>query len=460
MQYRQKTKSKNTLLFGAMLSMIFVLPLAWRNSFASTFCQVFGYMIIIYCIISSVQKGSLKLQRSALALLSVALFWLFISIIDSVRFYNQYGTLSGETTFTAPLGSLYYHFFNVLLFIAYIAFVRDKSDVECTFRRALDMIIWIQIITGVIQVMIISGIPGISDIYDKINFLNILQTGSFIKTMGRITMTGSEPASMGTSLGVLSFPYLLAVLQETDSTKETISCWLRLIILIVLAYFSKSTTVYVIMAISALVFVVWFTREGKLSKQMMLIGIAVIVVVLLVMMFASFGGEIYLGSSNILNEIKYYLLIKTTDTENMSTMHRLSPTVNDIAIIKQHPLLGVGDGNQGFTYGVNVPSYMLINPKSQDFANGIGGVVNGGAWFWAVLSGYGIVGSLALFVWYFNHYRPAIKSIRTQNRFLYRVFIFALPAIIVTLFAGAMEPKILFILSIPFWQIKHEERVV
>ena len=450
---RQEGKDKNRMLFWVVLSLIFVMPAAWRNSFATTFGQAFGYLTLIYIIVRGVSEKHLMLPKSVASLFGVIFFWIAISVFDSIRFYSEYGVLSGETTFTAPLGSIYFHLFHAALFGGYIGLVQERTDIESTIHRGINTIIWIQIITGVIQLMIVLGVPGISSIYDGINFLEMMPTSSFIQGMSRITMTGSEPASMGASLGMLSFPYLLAVITETNSAKEKTTCWIKLLVLIVLSYFSKSTTLFVIIAACTASYVIWSFREGKLTRSSTFLWIFIVMIIGAVLLTSSFSSGVGF-ESGIFEEIRYYLLVKPTDSANMSTMHRLSPIVNDIAIIKKHPLFGVGDGNQGFTYGQNVPSYMLINPKSQDFARGIGGVVNGGAWFWAVVSGYGLTGSIAFLIWYINNYRPRYRALRQRQGFMYKLYIYALPAIIITLLAGAMEPTIVFVLSIPFWEIQ------
>ena len=453
---RQEGQEKNRLLFWAVLSLIFVLPLALRNPFARTCGQLMGYIVILYIVSSGIRENCLQITRNAASLFGVIFFWIVISVLNSIRFYSEYGTLSGETTFTAPLGSVYFHLFHTALFTGYISLVRERTNVEYTLKKAFNAIVWIQIIVGIIQLMIIADIPGIAGIYDGINFLGMMATASFIREMSRITLTGLEPASMGSSLGMLSFPYLLAVLHETKSSKERTSCFIKLIVLLVLSYYSKSTTLFGIIAVSALAFVFWSARESRVSKRTAIIWVIVIIGVTLVLMLNAIHGSVRFGG-NILEEIQYYLFVKPIDTTNMSTMHRLSPIVNDIAIIKKHPLLGVGDGNQGFTYGQNVPSYMLINPKSQNFARGIGGVVNGGAWFWAVLSGYGVFGFMALLVWYVNHYRYRVKDLKNNYNFLYSYYIYSLPAIIMTLLTGAMGPTIIFVLSIPLWELAIKE---
>ena len=446
---------KNRLLYLTILSMIFVLPLSWRTSFFRTFGHITGYVIILLFFVRGITRRDLSVTRSIASLGGVVFFWILISVFDSIRFYSEYGVLSGENTFTAPLGSVFFHLYDFALLAAYIGLVRNRYNVEHTVKKALNTVVWVQIVFGILQLMIILDVPVVSTIYDGINVFGFFQSSSITRSISRIAMTGSEPASIGSSLGVLSVPYLLAQMQESDAAKEKRRCVLKLAILIVLSYFSKSSTVYAILAFSAAVFIFRSFREGRLSKRNTILWIVLIIVVGSALLLRSFAGSIHIGS-NVFNEIRYYLFEKPTDTKNMSSMHRFSTTINDIVILGKHPLLGVGDGNQGFTYGQNVPQNMLINSKSKELAEGIGGVVNGGAWFWAVLSGYGIVGALALFLWFHNHYWNRVRKLRGGG-FLYRLYVYALPAIVVSLLVGAMGPTIVFMLSIPLWQLGQEE---
>lgn len=451
MIYSKSVNKNNILLFVVVLSFVFLMPLSLRTQFAGHFGQLIGYFAILYVIYSGLKTNELKISVSEASIFLIVIFWAVLSIINSIRFFDAYGVLSGENTFTAPLGSLYFHVFYMVLFITYVCLIRICTDVEYCISRAINVIIWMQIILGIIQLLIIYGFPIIRNVYDIINTFDFLPKSSFLITMSRITMTGSEPASMGSALGVISFPYLFTIIKESDNSKEKTHCWIKLIVLTILAYFSKSTTVFFIIAISLLFFIICLLKEQKVSKSKALAGIALIIIVSIVLFLNMFGSSI-LFNGKVFEELYYYLVVKPSDTGNMSTMHRFSTTVNDVAIISKHPILGVGDGNQGFTYGQNVPRFMLINPKSQELAKGINGVVNGGAWFWAILSGYGLIGVFPLACWFFSTYRNRIKSLR-ENVFLYNFYIFALPAIFFTLLTGAMEPKLLFVLSIPLWNL-------
>ena len=451
MVYSKSINKNNILLFLVVLSFMFLMPLSLRTQFAGHCGQLFGYITIVYVIYSGLKTNNLKISVSEAFIFLIVIYWVVLSIINSIRLFNVYGVFSGENTFTAPLGSLYFHLFYMVLFIAYVCLIRSCTDVEYNLRRAINFIIWIQIILGIIQLFVIYGFPVFRYFYDIINTFDFLSKSSFLISMSRITMTGSEPASMGSALGVISFPYLFTIIKESDNPKEKTHCWIKFIVLLVLAYFSKSTTVFFIIALTTMFFIICLLKEKKTSKSKALVGIALALLVSIVLFFSFVGGLIFFNGK-VFENLYYYLIVKPSDTGNMSTMHRLSTIVNDVAIIIKHPIMGVGDGNQGFTYGQNVPRFMLINPKSQDLAKGVTGVVNGGAWFWAILSGYGLIGVFPFACWFFSSYRKRIKALR-ENVFLYNFYIFALPAIIFTLLTGAMEPKMLFVLSIPLWNL-------
>lgn len=458
MTYSKSTNVNNILLFLIVFSQVFLLPVSLKTQFAGNLGQVFGYITIIYVVYSGLRSNELKISTNEASVFLVVVFWVILSLINSIRLFDAYGVLSGENTFTAPLGSLYFHIAYLFMFIAYVCLIRKCDEVEKIISKAINIVIWLQLSIGFIQLLVVFGFPIIRYIYDFINFADFLPESSFLITMSRITMTGSEPASMGSALGIISFPYLFTVIKESNSSKEKRSCWIKIILLLLLAYFSKSSTVFAIVAITSLCFIINLLKENRISKGMAFVGIAFIFGLSIVLFLSVFGGSI-LFSGKVIEELYYYLVVKPSDTGNMSTMHRFSTTINDAVIISKHPILGVGDGNQGFTYGENVPRFMLINPKSKEFARGIGGVVNGGAWFWAILSGYGIVGVFPLVWWILSSYRKKVKSLR-ENAFLYHFYIFALPAIFFTLLTGAMEPKMLFVLSIPLWNLNKNVNVI
>lgn len=453
-----KKEKINPFLYILIVSLVFVLPSALQTAFANSFGILFGYLSVLYMFYRRVVTGDFMVSRAVLVLLGILAVWCILSVINSVRYYDVFGELGGIDTFTAPLGSLYYHIVYVFIFISYIDLINFQDGYDKTVKKAFHTIVDLEMIIGFIQLMLIQGSTLWRSVYDFINIFNLLPKSAFLLSMSRITMTGSEPASMGALLGVLALPFLLSFLMEAKDRKERIITFIKIILLIVLGYFSKSTTVYIEMIAIIYTFLFWLVKNKY--RQLTLTFSVLSLVGLFAVGNAIISRQIVDFNSDVSEQIYYYAVLKPTDTSNMSTMHRFSTTVNDIEIIKDYPLFGVGDGNQGLLYGKNLPSYMLINPKTQELAQGKNGIVNGGAWFWAVASGYGLFGLSLLIYWFSRYYMPLTGQTRKDNYFYYKLLVFALPTIIITLLTGAMNPRLLFVLSIPFWKPSQEKEAV
>lgn len=93
------------------------------------------------------------------------------------------------------------------------------------------------------------------------------------------------------------------------------------------------------------------------------------------------------------SSLKYLIFAKIQDTDNLSTMMRSSTIINDMRIFMNFPLLGVGDGIQGYYYNENIPKEFLVSPEVTDVYKGKSGIIDGGgAFFPCFLSAYGILG--------------------------------------------------------------------
>ena len=91
--------------------------------------------------------------------------------------------------------------------------------------------------------------------------------------------------------------------------------------------------------------------------------------------------------------IEYLLLGKIQDTNNLSTMMRSSTIINNMKILGNYPITGVGDGIQGYFYNKNIPNSFLISPEVSKIYKGEVGIIDsGGAYFPAFFSSYGIIG--------------------------------------------------------------------
>lgn len=78
------------------------------------------------------------------------------------------------------------------------------------------------------------------------------------------------------------------------------------------------------------------------------------------------------------DSFEYIVFGKLVDKENMSTAMRVSTIINDMRILSQHPITGVGNGMQGYWYSENVPDWCKLSYEVENLLNGKAGIANGG----------------------------------------------------------------------------------
>ena len=365
----------------------------FKNMFSSAaainndfFILAIGMVAILW-----VTGGKLYYSKQALICDSTRLIaaLLILSLVTSIILYIPFGTLYGENTLSATFAqNIYLILTGVAFYFNYTMFQTiTKQEIE----KLIDFMCLCMIFLGVLDIAIIAGIPGIGSIYDKLDIFNILPDADYMLKMGRICLTASEPSGMGNIIGVLLIPYTLGQLIYRDYKKGKYI--LFTIVFVLLSFFSFSTTVYVCIIVNFVVFTLL-----KIKKDGIVMGFVLFLVVIPVMVIL---WNIYVKDTYFGHQIIYLLADKTTSTSNMSTTYRYSTVLNDLNCFIHYPLSGVGNGNQGFLYNesMNLSVFtdeMRTNYQIVNAMNGSMGVVSGGAFVPAFISGYGIIGIVAL----------------------------------------------------------------
>lgn len=159
-------------------------------------------------------------------------------------------------------------------------------------------------------------------------------------------------------------------------------------------FFSFSSVVLIGLLSDMFVFLILsMRRKNDILNIVFLIGVAILIVFSVFLVFPNI---------TVWDEIDYLLTKKITDTSgNLSTAYRMSTVVNDLYTFITYPIIGVGNGNQGFLYNttMNLPvvkENFIMSYEIIDAMNGKRGLLNGGAFTPAFISGYGIIGVLFL----------------------------------------------------------------
>ena len=342
-----------------------------------------------------------------------ALTTTLMAIILTVQGHALYGTV--------PLGSIMKGLL-WLVFDAAIVFCVSYSYAQSTVTsldRAFDVLLAIVLVVSGIQAGAMLGIPGFSPLFNLINiggwFSTFVDCGA-----ERLTGISSEPAAMSKTLGLLCLPYCYCRATSGGGARYGTA----FAVLLVLAFMTGSTTVYITVAFVVLGIMVLNIRK-KTSRAMILIVCLCCTALLVIFAFLVANPESFVNSD--FYRTLQSVLGKISDTDNQSTAYRNSTIVNDIEIFKEYPIFGVGDGNQGFFYAQNLPSWVLASGSSEALSalSGRIGVLNGGAFLPSLISGYGALGCVLFGSWIVACVRTAFANKELMGHY-YPLFIIAM----------------------------------
>ena len=138
---------------------------------------------------------------------------------------------------------------------------------------------------------------------------------------------------------------------------------------------------------SAIILCILKSKNSLLRLCSFLIGLSMAIMYTIV-----FAGDAI--NVDVNSDLQYVLWGKFFDTSNYSTITRSSTIINDMLIFKDFPITGVGNGNQGFFFNQNVPSWMNRSVEVEGFRSVI--TNGGGNFFPSFVSAFGLLGVIIL----------------------------------------------------------------
>jgi len=365
---------------------------------------------------------------------------------------NKYGSIGNETSFSAIAGMLIY--FTQYAFIIFYNKELFKMITAEEIIIILDKVVFCLFILGCLQLaVIIIGSPFI-EFHETIDIFNVLYSGSLINSMGRLTLTGSEPASAGVLIGILVLPFIMSkILVGKSVLKNSIYLLLWTIIL----YNTKSSSAYVITAADFAVFTVLYFRTRKRNAAALMSSIVSGILFILIVIVPNMQ---IITNSVVFNNINYFLVEKLTDQNNQSTVSRTIPMLVNMGAFTEYPILGVGNGNQGYFYEKYFPDWGYNSYDAVNYLHTSRQEISNGALFIpSLLSGYGIIGVIVIVI-YIVKCNKMVKSKQKELSCFYYIFHISWIAVFIAGLQGefAGEYYIWFILSIPYMAIQRSNR--
>lgn len=428
-------------LYILLLPLRMISPLAGVTGLFSASATYFDFFLHIlgFMLMLNTTQGKIKTNQMANMFIKLVVFLEMISLTMAFFLNSKLGTIDGDDTFAAIFGpAIYYiHYLVIMLYNIYIFGMFTKEEIS----KIIDKLILWNLVLGYIQIMICNGGGFVATIYDRLNFLGVFRPASYITTISRIPISGSEPAAAGCFIGIFVFPYLMSKIINRENEKKY---YIQALLWLPIIYFTRSSTCFILVLVDLLCFLYIGLKYRRVGKKTIFALITLCIVACSLVVVSS-GDTI---DNPVVNEIRYLLFEKSGDRNNESTVTRTIPTYINFKIFEEYPILGIGNGNQGFFYTKYFPSWGTISANTY---HKIVGVADGGVFIPSLFSGYGIIGVLAFFFCTVRYLRYA-KYWKNKLGSFYYMFMFGFVAFIVNGFQGDYfgNYMTLFVLCLPF----------
>lgn len=361
---------------------------SFLNSAAGPLFECFDAIINILGLLLwySNEKGVLRLHPRNIPLLKTltnAIIYLNLSsVFMSIVMYVLYGNHNGRSPFLAIIPMILFYFQYLLMFLYNIRVFSILG--YSTIKNILVAVCKILLVLGYIQVVVMHGVAN--GLYDAIVY--IIGGINESARLPKLCLTLSEGASAGCLMGLIVFPFLFARYNDGDKRAlRDILWWMPLL------FFSHSSTALILFAGIFLIFI--FRAKVKNINNLIGVFISASLILLFLLFFSSknSGGE--------KETIQYLLFEKPFDDTNGSKISRSVPLILNWGVFTEMPVMGVGNGLQGYFFNKYFPrEYMYVEGSDiwTFYEIAQTGIANGGCFFPGYFSGYGIIGMFVLFI--------------------------------------------------------------
>lgn len=310
------------------------------------------------------------------------------------------GPLYGETTITAIIPSICWLAVDVVM-VLYLTWAYPRMP-----RKVLDLAFNTLIII-VLSVSMLEAVLGTrSSLFNSIMhaWIPAYETCCL---QGRLCGVASEPSHMALTLGLLCIPYCYGKIKENSQIRY----FFALVGLYIVALWTKSTTVYITVTFTTVGMLILTIADNKGINRHKIIIVCLVIESVCVVTLILLTIGLNQSQIDFFDEIKR-VFFRSISESDQSGAYRNSTIINDWLIFKSYPVFGVGDGNQGFFYAGNQPSWILSNSSGEvaQALRGAKGVLDGGAFIGSLVSGYGIVGVVLFLNWFIYQFRCAGRA--------------------------------------------------
>lgn len=376
-------------------------------------------------------------RKALIAFIIIITILNLITLIMAFILHEKLGTVIRRDTYIAALPYVVYNIQIIFIVIYNIYLFRNinqKQIIKIIYYSIAAVIAvgYLEIIISVTKNMNIAKLFYFTDILGQFST-------NYTLSCGRVNLLSSEASTAGVFITIFVIPFIAIVFSyKLLSRKKLI---ILLMTIIPIAVFARSSTMLIGVVCDIVVINLWLISKYK-SKLFPIAFIETMVIII--------SGFILRDS---LNDIRYLIFYKAADVNNLSTVHRISSVYTNAVAFINYPILGVGNGIQGFFYIKYLPDWAFKSSESSAIYY-YGSIWPGGGGFIpSYIAGYGILGVL-LFIILIRILLNNLKKLKnTEYEYIYSwciicFIIFLIQAIVSISIYG--EYYIIFILSLAF----------
>lgn len=419
-------------------------------SLTASISSVVHFIGMVIILINIIKNNNIP-RNSLIKYTSIMIFALNISsIIMALLLKEELGAFIGRTTIIAIIPQVLYYL-QIFLVIYYNFIYLNKISIR-EIKRSIELSFVFILIVGYIQILIIiTKNLGLINLYSL--FEKTLHISSWFIATQRVALLNTEASMLGCILSVYILPFIYSnIIICKRKTKYII----MLLLFLPIAFYAKSSTVYIGLAVSSICFIYLYWKKNAKFSIVSKISMLVLLSTLLIVVFININslGTISNSKKNdVSNNIWYLSVDKVTNFNNLSTIHRNTSVYTNFKAFEEYPILGVGNGNQGFFYVRFFPDWGYNSYESIGYLSGKYGWPGSGGFFPTYISAYGIVGIILLIIFIYKCQFRIKKLKGTDKEFYYHMYIIGSISFI---FVGYISVDIigtfyiLFTLSLPF----------
>lgn len=356
-------QKKNSVLLDKFYKILFFIGLffipfnAWQGipflgEFRHESAIIFflGGALIMFFSLFFGQKVTLPLKNPIFQVFLVFIAWCFVATLLNLPsvWDNYFKQTGGVNRFFRQFVSLILS--SLVLFTFYWNVLR-KMSVKDILLQTRKVFLWSLIVAsvyGFLEILIVYfGMDSIFPILNLFNYFPFLEVDVY---GDRISSVAQEPPYLAIYLMTIAgwmFSYII--------TSDSIKKYIPILLVLILTFFSGSRTALVVISFQIVVFLFLLLFSKKQRKFVfILVGSAVLILSILVALYPK----------TVISEIQekaQSLNFKSNLTESVSNKTRIGIQAANIQVIEEHPVIGVGFGQQTYHNRFHYPVWATYN---------------------------------------------------------------------------------------------------